>query len=82
MDRHLAPISGIQTETFVLPGRAAGRREGKRIHFLQIERFLRRRDALPSRSALAGHDGVDGTPNGINVPKRDGVETSQREPSK
>ena len=56
MDRHLAPISGIQTETFVLPGRAAGRREGKGIHFLQIERFLRRMDALPSRFAPSTHD--------------------------
>jgi hypothetical protein len=46
-------------ETLVLPGRAAGRREGKGIHFVKIERFLRRMGALPSRFALAGHDAID-----------------------
>ena len=45
-------------ETFVIPGRAAVRREGKGIHFVQIECFLHRMDALPSRSALAGHDSI------------------------
>jgi len=46
-------------ETFVIPGRAAVRREGKGIHFVQIECFLHRMGALPSRFALAGHDNVD-----------------------
>jgi hypothetical protein len=55
----LAKAECIQTETFVLPGQAAMRREGKGIHFVEIERFLRRMDALPSRFALAEHDNID-----------------------
>jgi len=35
------------------------RREGKGIHFVEIERFLCRMDALPSRFALAEHDNID-----------------------
>src|SRR6266700_6656572 len=46
----------IQTKTFVIPGRAALRRKGKGIHFVEIEYFLQRMGALPSRFALAGHD--------------------------
>src|SRR5712691_7499305 len=46
----------IQKKTFVIPGRAALRREGKGIHFVEIEYFLQRMGALPSRLALAGHD--------------------------
>jgi hypothetical protein len=46
-------------ETFVILGRTAARREGKRIHFASIECFLNRMDALPSRSALAEHDSLD-----------------------
>jgi hypothetical protein len=49
----------VQLEIFVLPGRAAMRREGKGIHFVKIERFLPRVDALPSRFALAEHDNID-----------------------
>jgi hypothetical protein len=49
----------IQMKTFVLPGRAAMRREGKGIHFVEIEHFLHQMDALPSRFALAGHDNND-----------------------
>jgi hypothetical protein len=45
-------------ETFVIPGRAAERREGKGIHLVETVRFLDRLDALPSRFALAGHDSV------------------------
>ena len=56
MDRHLAPISGIQTETFVLPGRAVGRREGKRFLRRMDAPRLARGQALPLRFALAGHD--------------------------
>jgi hypothetical protein len=33
-------------------------REGKGIHFVEIECFLRWVDALPSRFALAGHDSI------------------------
>jgi len=44
---------------FVILGRAAVRREGKRIHFVKIACFLYRMDALPSRSALAEHDNID-----------------------
>ena len=43
-------------KNIVIPGRAAVRREGKGIHFVETERFLRRMGALPSRFALAGHD--------------------------
>jgi len=46
-------------ETFVILGRAALCREGKRIHFVKIECFLHRMDALPSRFALAEHDRID-----------------------
>ena len=44
----------VQIETFVILGRAALCREGKRIHFVKIECFLHRMDALPSR--FAEHD--------------------------
>jgi hypothetical protein len=46
-------------ETFVIPGQAAVRREGKGIHSGEIEHFLHRMDALPLRFALAGHDNID-----------------------
>ena len=48
----------IQKKTFVIPGRAALRREGKGIHFVKIEYFLQRMGALPSRFALAGQDNL------------------------
>jgi hypothetical protein len=41
---------------FVIPGVAAVCRDGKGIHFVEIECFLYRMDALPSRFARAGHD--------------------------
>jgi len=37
---------------------AALRREGKGIHFAEIENFFHGVDALPSRFALAGHDNL------------------------
>jgi hypothetical protein len=49
----------IQTETFVIPGRAALYREGKGIHFVEIACFLHQMDALPARFALAGHNNID-----------------------
>src|SRR5260370_16547262 len=49
----------IQIETFVILVRAALCSEGKRIHFVKIECFLHRMDALPSRFALAEHDNID-----------------------
>jgi len=36
----------IQMEAFVILGRTAARREGKRIHFARIECFFNRMDAL------------------------------------
>ena len=46
-------------EAFVILGRTALCREGKRIHFVKFECFLDRMDALPSRFALAEHDMID-----------------------
>ncbi len=46
----------MKTLSFPAEWRYAARGTG--IHFAEIERFLYRMDALPSRFALAGHDNI------------------------